>query len=524
MPQPKPTPMNEQPKQHPAGSGAQTKALSPLSPQIPPQAIEVEKAVLGAMLIDKRAVTEAVDKLMPEMFYDPKHQYIFRAMFQLFESGSPIDYLTVTDKLKTMGLLNDVGGPYYLIELSNTVATAVNIETHILILIEKYIRREMIDTAQRMQTKAFDETNDVFDILDEAEQSLFSISQGSLRQETEQVDSILVRVKEKLETMHKENKKIPGLSSGFPSIDDFTGGWHKGDLIILAGRTAMGKTALALNLAKNIAFIEKKPVAFFSLEMTAEQLMMRILSSMAMIESTKFRSGKFSENEFEILESKTTYLSNNPNLFINDSSMLNIFELRTQARRMKVQFGIEIIFIDYLQLIRSGDKLKSGNREQEIANISRSLKALAKELDIPIIALSQLSRKVEDRYRGNEHRRPQLSDLRESGAIEQDADMVAFVYRPEYYKITEWDDEEHSPTENTAEFIIAKHRHGKTGSIRLRFLKDYGLFEDMSQPAYLESSLNKLSDDVLPGDINDAFGTGQTGTQNPNPEGDDMPF
>ncbi len=481
-----------------------------LQPKIPPQALDVEKAVLGAMLIDKRGVNEAIDILFPEVFYLPEHQLIYQAIFSLFQDLQPIDFLTVSQRLEKMGKLKEAGGEFYLVELAKNVASAANIEFHARILLEKYIRREMIDIARKMEVNAFDETRDIFEILDEAEQQLFSITQGSLKQAAQSVDKILMDVKNQLEEIGKGDK-LPGIRSGFPSIDEITAGWQRGDLIILAARPSMGKTAFALNMARNISIDYKIPVAFFSLEMTAQQLVKRILSAETQIPAEKFRTGNFTDEELKILNHKISVISNNPNLYINDSSMMTIFDLRAQARRMKSKYGIEIIFIDYLQLMHASDKMKPGNREQEISTISRNLKALAKELDIPIIALSQLSRKVEERNARDQHKRPMLSDLRESGAIEQDADIVSFIYRPEYYGLMEWDDDdEASPTHNEAEFIIAKHRNGKTARIRLKFYNEIGLFAELDhhlpltkeEKSVFESKINRMPDI----DPKDAFG------------------
>ncbi len=496
-----------------------------LRPEMRPQAIEVEQLVLGAILVDTRGIASVVDSLKPEMFYEPKHQIIYNVCVKLFNQGKPIELITVLHELESDGLEREAGGAVYLNELASSVTSAANIEEHAKIIQEKYFRRAMIETGQFMQKIAFDETQDVFNALEKAEQEIFGLSQGSFNQETKAFDQFAIELKEKLEELGKK-EGLPGLSSGFPSIDEVTSGWHKGDLIILAGRPAMGKTALALNFARHIAFYENKPVAFFSLEMPGQQLVARVLSAETQIHSSKFRRGNLNDEDYIVLNNKLKFISDKAPFLINDASMMTVFELRTHARRLKMKYKIEALFIDYLQLLRASDKFKTGNREQEIATISRNLKALAKELDIPVIALSQLSRKVEERYQKNDHKRPQLSDLRESGAIEQDADLVAFVYRPEYYKITMWDDGEETPTENTAEFIIAKHRHGKTDTIRLRFLKEYGLFQELNQPVIMPGQMAEFPSRINnnPGitpDYKDSFGTPS------NPENDDdndIPF
>ncbi len=475
--------------------------------KIPPHSVELEQMVLGAMIIDKRGVSEVIDILRPEIFYDPKHQIIYQAVFNLFEAGKAIDLITVSEELEKMGKFGEAGGASYLIELTETVTSAANIEFHARLLQEKYIRREVISIGQKMESNGYDETIDVFNLLDEAERDLYNVSQGNLRQSAEGIDNILHRIKTELDEMSK-NDKLPGVPSGYPTLDEITSGWQPGDLIILAARPSMGKTAFALNLARNMVLMHKIPVAFFSLEMNSDQLVKRILSRETRIPAEKFRTGKLTEAEQLILEEKAKLLAANPYLFINDHSMLSIFDLRAQARRMKQKHGIQIIFIDYLQLMHASDKMKPGNREQEISTISRNLKALAKELNIPIIALSQLSRKVEDRASKDAHKRPMLSDLRESGAIEQDADIVAFIYRPEYYGLTEWDDNEGSPAEGEVELNIAKHRNGKTARIYFRFQKEFGLIQERDA---FESEYESQMD-ILPSKMNnmpstsDAFG------------------
>ena len=489
--------------------------------KIPPHSLETERSVLGAMIIDKRGVTEIIDMLSPEIFYDPKHQLIFKAVFTLFEEGSPVDLLTVTKRLEKTGELNEAGGPQYLIEITRPVATSANIEYHARLLLEYYVRREVISIGQMMQVNGYEDTKDIFNILDEAEQALYNISQGSLKQSAKPLDDVLMQVRNNLDEIAK-NDKLPGVPSGYPSLDEITSGWQPGDLIILAARPSMGKTAFALNMARNIAIDHQKPVAFFSLEMNAEQLIKRILSRETMISADKFRTGKFTDHEQRILEEKFKLLAANGKLYINDSSMLSIFDLRAQARRLKQKHGIEIIFIDYLQLMHASDRMKPGNREQEISTISRNLKSLAKELNIPIIALSQLSRKVEDRAKlETAHKRPMLSDLRESGAIEQDADIVAFIYRPEYYRITEWDDDENTPAEGEVELNIAKHRNGRTGAIYFKFQKEFGLITErdavysfVNDPAVLPSKINNMTPDPK-----DSFDL-----DHPQNDDDDFPF
>jgi len=496
--------------------------------KIPPYSLELERAVLGAMIVDKRAIDTVLDIIHPEVFYEPAHQTIYQAIFSLAEAGKPVDYLSLSEQLEQMGRLKEVGGRAYLVELTENLTSAANVEMHAYLLLQKYIRRRLIEAGQKMQADGYDETKDIFKSLDEAEQELFQILQRGIKQSAEPANEIAKRVLKELEEISKQDK-LPGIPSGYPSLDEITAGWQRGDLIIIAARPSMGKTAFALNLARNMAFVHKIPVAYFSLEMTNEQLMKRILSRETLIPSEKFRRGGFTEAESKILAEKIKKISENPNLYINDESMLSIFELRAQARRLKQKYDIQIIIIDYLQLMHASDRLKPGNREQEISAISRNLKSLAKELDIPIIALSQLSRKVEDRASGQKvHKRPMLSDLRESGAIEQDADIVAFIYRPEVYKIEYWDDDEQTPTEGEMELYIAKHRNGRTAQLYFRFQKEYGLIEERNAQMAFDSANtipSKMNNMISP---DEAFGGPDEGNngQNLNPgiDEDDLPF
>lgn len=485
--------------------------------KVPPQAVELEKAILGAMMIDKRGVDEVVDLLFEEVFYLPEHREIFSAIISLFEEGKPIDIYTVTEALRARGSLKQIGGEYYLITLSNLVATAAHIEYHARIVLQKYVKRQLIQISGQIIEKSYDETVDVLDLLDNAEQELFKVSQGSLKRGSAKIASVVTDVKAQLEQLAKQ-EGLSGISTGFPSIDDYTSGWQDGELIIIAARPGMGKTAFVLSMARNMAVDHKVPVAIFNLEMTSDQLIKRLFSIETEIPAEKFRSGKLTDMEWNLLNNKMDKIADAP-IYINDSSMLSIFDLRAQARRMKSQYDIGIIIIDYLQLMTAQTNNKSGNREQEISTISRNLKSLSKELNIPVIALSQLSRKVEERSDKSGHKRPQLSDLRESGAIEQDADIVSFIYRPEYYNVELWEDD--TPTQNQAEFIIAKHRNGKTGNIRLRFDGQFGRFSELntlSEEFTMESRLNDVSPNT---DFNpDDFNPYTPGTQN----NEDLPF
>ena len=456
--------------------------------KLPPQAVDLEEVVLGAMMIDKKGVDEVIDILQPEAFYKESHQLIFSSIISLFEKQEPIDIKTVSFQLKKDGNLNIVGGDYYLIELSQKVSSSAHIEFHSRIILQKFIQRKLISISNDIIEDSYDETSDVFDLLDKAESKIYDISQRNLKKDTQSAEDLVLAAKKKIEEISKK-EGLSGIASGFGEIDRLTSGWQPSDLIIVAARPGMGKTAFTLSMARNITVENNIPVAFFSLEMSAIQLITRLISSETGLNSEKLRTGKLEKFEWELLNVKVTNLENAP-LYIDDTPSLSIFELRAKARRLSSQFGIKLIVVDYLQLMTLGSSQKTGNREQEISTISRNLKALAKELDIPIIALSQLSRAVE--LRGGT-KRPILSDLRESGAIEQDADIVSFLYRPEYYKIDEWDDEERSPALGQAEFIVAKHRNGGLSSIKLKFINSLGKFENLSSfenPFEYQSKIN----------------------------------
>ena len=456
--------------------------------KLPPQAVDLEEVVLGAMMIDKKGVDEVIDILQPEAFYKESHQLIFNSIISLFEKQEPIDIKTVSFQLKKDGNLNTVGGDYYLIELSQKVSSSAHIEFHSRIILQKFIQRKLISISNEIIEDSYDETSDVFDLLDKAESRIYDISQRNLKKNTQSAEDLVLAAKKKIEEISKK-EGLSGIASGFGEIDRLTSGWQPSDLIIVAARPGMGKTAFTLSMARNISVENNMPVAFFSLEMSAIQLITRLISSETGLNSEKLRTGKLEKFEWELLNVKVTNLENAP-LYIDDTPSLSIFELRAKARRLSSQYGIKLIVVDYLQLMTLGSSQKSGNREQEISTISRNLKALAKELDIPIIALSQLSRAVE--LRGGT-KRPILSDLRESGAIEQDADIVSFLYRPEYYKIDEWDDEERSPALGQAEFIVAKHRNGGLSSIKLKFINSLGKFENLSafeNPFEYQSKIN----------------------------------
>ena len=459
---------------------------------LPPQSIDMEEAVLGALLIDQSAISDVIDILTKEAFYKEEHKLIYEAIFQLFKENEPIDILTVSAKLRETANLDKVGGDYFLAHLSQRVASSAHIEYHSRIIIQKHIQRELIGISSRIIEKAYDETTDVLELLDEAEQDLFSVAQGNLKRNYETAESLIhLAIKRIEEIAGKEG--LSGVPSGFTAVDRVTSGWQPSDLIIIAARPGMGKTAFVLSMARNMAIDHKKSVAIFSLEMSSVQLITRMISSETGLTSEKLRKGTLSQGEWDTLTSRVKDLEK-AKLFIDDTPALSIFDLRAKCRRLASSHGINVIVIDYLQLMTAGsDKKNSGNREQEISTISRSLKSLAKELNVPVIALSQLSRAVETRGGA---KRPQLSDLRESGAIEQDADIVSFIYRPEYYQITEW--ENGDPSANSAELIIAKHRNGSLEDVRLRFEGSLARFSDISDLdnlVTLESKMNYGDDE-----------------------------
>ena len=435
--------------------------------KVPPQAKELEEAVLGAIMLEKSAFDTVVEILKPECFYLEGHQRIYRTMQGLAQKSQPIDILTVVEELKVREELEIVGGPYFVTKLTNAVVSSANIETHSRIILQKFIQRELIRISGEIIGDAYEDSTDVFDLLDDAESKLFEITNSHLRKNFDSIDSVLVKTIQRIEDMRHKQEEITGVPSGFVSLDRITYGWQQTDLIILAARPSVGKTAFALNLARNAALSATKPtcVAFFSLEMSSAQLVQRILSAESEIFMEKIARGRLEEHEMKQLYKKGIDRLAKAPIFIDDTPALNIFELRAKCRRLKNKHNVGIIIIDYLQLM-SGAGDKNGSREQEISQISRALKGLAKELQVPIIALSQLSRAVESRKEGEKI--PQLSDLRESGAIEQDADMVMFLYRPEYYGITA--NEQGESNKGETHVKIAKHRNGSLETIKLRAL------------------------------------------------------
>ena len=441
--------------------------------RLQPQAIELEQAVLGALMIDNESLSDAIDSLRTEYFYDPKHQKIFEAITNLFNNTQPVDILTVAEELKRLEAFDDIGGLAYISELTNNVSSASNTEFHARIIAEKFIKRSLINISRKISTDAFDDAVDIFDLLNNAETELFTVTEGTLRKSYDKMSSLIKGALENIEVLRNKEDGLSGIPTGFTNLDRVTSGWQNSDLVICAARPGMGKTALALTMARNIAVDHKTPIGFFSLEMSSEQLVNRLIASEAELGASKLRKGDLADHEMVQLHEKIKQLSEAP-IFIDDTPALTIFELRAKARRLVKNHGVKIIMIDYLQLMNAGGK--SGNREQEISTISRSLKGIAKELKIPVIALSQVNRGVESRT-GIGSKRPMLSDLRESGAIEQDADIVTFIYRPEYYKIYEWDNGDDS--RGQGELIIAKHRNGSLKNVRLKFIAEFAKFSDL---------------------------------------------
>jgi replicative DNA helicase len=484
--------------------GDKAKIISLQKGKIPPQALDLEIAVLGAMMIDKKGIDDVIDILHPDAFYDKKHQEIYAAIYTLFQNSEPTDLLTVSQQLRKDGKLDLVGGDFYLINLTQKVASSAHIEYHARIILQKYIQRKLISISSDIIETAYDETVDVFDLLDLAEGKLFEVTQGNLKKGSEDAGDLVKQALKKIQDISNQ-EGMSGLETGFSKLDALTSGWQPSDLIIIAARPGMGKTAFVISMAKNMAIDFGHPVALFSLEMSSVQLITRMISSETGLTSEKLRKGNLEPHEWEQLNVKVKKLSDAP-IFIDDTPSLSIFDLRAKARRLVSQHGVKIIVVDYLQLMTAGGSAGKGggNREQEISTISRNLKALAKELAVPVIALSQLSRAVETR---GGSKRPLLSDLRESGAIEQDADIVSFIFRPEYYGVTEWDDDDHTPCEGQGEFIVAKHRNGGLENIRLRFTGHLAKFSDLEEgfSSEFQSKMNDVSPDqfISP---KDAFG------------------
>ncbi|PKL82370.1 MAG: replicative DNA helicase [Ignavibacteriae bacterium HGW-Ignavibacteriae-3] len=444
--------------------------------KIPPSVPEVEMAVLGAMLIDNDAVPKAIEVLRPESFYDKRNRIIFEAMSSLYESNEPIDTVSIYEELKKSGKGDDAGGAAYLSKLTQDISSAANVDYHARVVLEKWILRQLISTSFEIANSAYEGNEDVFDLLDAAESKIMQISEKGIKESFKSMDKAVKEALELIEAIHSKNISTFSVPSGFFELDDLLGGFQKSDLIIVAARPSMGKTAFAMSAVRNTAIDHGVPVAVFSLEMATIQLATRLISAEARINAHNVRTGKFKAEEGAKISRTVHKLSKAP-IYIDDTPAISILELRAKARRLKNEKNIGLVVIDYLQLLSASYNMES--REREISTISRSLKALAKELNIPVIALSQLNRQVESRT----DKRPMLSDLRESGSIEQDADVVLFLYRPEVYGITQFSSGEMNgeTTEGVAEVIIGKQRNGPIGEIKLRFIKDYARFENLDR-------------------------------------------
>ncbi|MDG2138594.1 MAG: replicative DNA helicase [Flavobacteriales bacterium] len=462
-------------------------SIQKIDGKIQPQAIELEEVVLGALMIDNESLSDTIDSLQPEYFYKPDHQKIFEAIINLFNNNKPVDILTVSEELKRMDALESIGGMLYISQLTNNVSSSSNTEFHARIIAEKFIKRSLISISNNIIGDAFNDTIDIFDLLNSAEEKLFTVTEGTLRKSYDKMSTLIKGALDNIEILRQKEDGLSGVPSGFTKLDRVTSGWQKSDLVIVAARPGMGKTAFALSMARNIAIQHETAIGFFSLEMASEQLVSRLIASEAELSASKLRKGDLKDFEMVQLHEKIKQLSE-AQIYIDDTPALTVFELRAKARRLVKNHNVGIIIIDYLQLMSAGGN--AGNREQEISTISRSLKGIAKELKIPVIALSQVNRGVENRT-GTGSKRPMLSDLRESGAIEQDADIVTFIYRPEYYKIYEWDNGDDSRSQ--AEIIIAKHRNGALENVRLKFTAEFAKFSDIDYFDDYSSNINAES-------------------------------
>lgn len=442
----------------------------------PPSAVEVEASVLGAMLVENEAVPKAIEVLKPDAFYDKKNRIIFDAMSSLYEADEPIDTVSVYEELKKSGKVDEAGGAAYLGKLTQDISSAANVDYHARIVLEKWILRQLITASLDIAHTAYEGSDDVFDLLDAAEAKIFQISEEGIKESFTSMDKAVKEAWELIEAIHAKKISTFSVPSGFIELDELLGGFQKSDLIIIAARPSMGKTAFAMSAARNMAVDHNVPVGIFSLEMATIQLVTRLIASEVRINAHNLRTGKFKAEDGARVVRNIHRLKKAP-MYIDDTPGISILELRAKARRLKNEKNIGMIIIDYLQLINSSTSMES--REREISTISRSLKGLAKELNIPVIALSQLNRAVETRT----DKKPMLSDLRESGSIEQDADVVLFLYRPEVYGITSYQsgDMAGEQTEGVAEVIISKHRNGPIGEVKLKFLKDYARFENLER-------------------------------------------
>ncbi|NLN30147.1 MAG: replicative DNA helicase, partial [Bacteroidales bacterium] len=441
--------------------------------KVPPQAIDMEEAVLGAIMLEKEAVIAILDILKPESFYKDSHRKIFKAIADLSAREYPVDLYTVTEELRAHNELDSAGGPVYLSQLTSKVVSAANVDFHARIVAQKFIQRELIRVSTEIQTRAFDDTWDVTELLDYSENELFQIAEGNIKREVSPINMVIKEVIREIEEAGKREDALVGIPSGFSKLDRLTSGWQKSELIIIAARPSMGKTAFALSMARNMAIEHGKKVAVFSCEMSSIQLVNRLIIAETDIAGDKIRNGRLTEEEWKQLDTRIKKLIQAP-IYIDDTPAISIFELRAKCRRLMAQHKLDVIIVDYLQLMSGPDN--AGSREQEVSNISRSLKSIAKELNVPVIALSQLNRSVE--MRGGT-KRPLLSDLRESGAIEQDADMVVFIHRQEKFGLLTFDDG--SSTKGIAEIILAKNRNGPVDDVKLRFREEKAQFVDLEE-------------------------------------------
>lgn len=436
--------------------------------KVPPQNIQAEASLIGSLLLDREAIIKVADIVAGDDFYVDKNRLIYEAILGLYEKREPIDVVTLSNRLESMGELEAIGGGAYLVELVNGVPSAAHVVHYAQIVAQKATLRRLIDASGKINALAFDEEAPLDSLLDNAEQTLFEVSQKHLKQNFSPIREVLAESFDRLDALHKDKKQLRGLPTGFRALDHLLAGLQKSDLVILAARPSMGKTSLAMNIAQNVAIKTGVPVGIFSLEMSKEQLIDRLLAGEARIDSWKLRTGNLEDRDFEKLNKAMGVLAEAP-IYIDDSAMANVMEMRTKARRLQSEHDLGLIVIDYLQLM-SGRNNQSDNRVQEISEISRGLKGLARELNVPVVALSQLSRSVEARH----PQIPQLSDLRESGSIEQDADVVMFIYREDYYN-------KESERQNIADIFIKKHRNGPTGDVELYFEADKMLFKNIDR-------------------------------------------
>jgi replicative DNA helicase len=444
--------------------------LQPMGDKVPPHSAEAEMATLGAIMLDRIALSKVIEIVEPDCFYREAHRKIYEAMLFMSERSITIDLVSLSEELRRLGTLENIGGSFYLSEINRSTPTASNVEHYARIVQEHYLKRQLISASGRIMERAYDPATDALEEIDEAEKMIFDIAEKRLRKTYVGMDKLAKETFDLIASMASGTKDgLTGVPTGYMRLDEMLGGFRKSDLVIIAARPSMGKTALALSIARNAAVESNVPVAFFSIEMAAIQLTVRLLSAEARVNAHNILTGRISDGEFPELAKKMDKLAKAP-IFIDDSASLSIMELRAKCRRLKAERNIGLVMIDYLQLMHGS---KAESREREISQISRSLKQLAKELDVPVVALSQLNRSVESRS----DKRPMLSDLRESGSIEQDADVVMFINRPEHYEITTYDDGQ--PTENTAELIIGKQRNGPIGTVRVSYLKDYARFENL---------------------------------------------